>query len=564
MTRVPHFRKRIVSKLVALVGVGALLTSACTAPATPAATSAAPAASAAAAPAAAATAAAAAKPNLSNKFTLAVMHDAQNIDPAVGTDLPARLVDVNLYESLIRYEGKPPVAKPNMAESITASADAKVYTVKLRPNLKFHDESDVDAAAVAFSMDRLLKMNKGGAAPFLQVLGVGDTKAIDKLTVQFNLKTASAVFPGTLSFFFIVNPKVVNANKTATGAYGADGDFAEKYLQTNDAGSGPYRLKSRTPNADLQFEAHASYWRGWKANQYGLFTYRIVAEPATVQLLMRQGEVDGAYETYPVDMFNSLASATNVTVNTSVGVTPLYLFMNNKQKPLDNVKVRQAIAYAFDYDQAVKNILPGSQRMVGPLPAGMWTAASSGGYVQNLDKAKALLAEAGIKPGTVQLEFASLGGPANFRTKLALLLQDNLSKVGIELKITENAWADILSQVTKPETTRSLMGLSLAADYADPDALLYQGWHSKGNGSWSGAMWYSNPKLDTLIDQGRTVSDVEKRLGIYQEAQKILIEDSPGIFLANIPVRVALNKSVGGYDFVVSYYNYSVFGLSKN
>lgn len=497
-----------------------------------------------------------------NAFTIALRSDPASLDPAAATDLPGRVVTVNMYESLIRYEGKPPLPVPNLAESITASADSRVYTVKLRPNIKFHDGSDLDAAAVAFSMDRVLTIGKGGAAAFKQVLKPGDTKAVDKLTVQFNLSSPSAVFPGTLSFFFVVNPKVVLANKLATGPYGANGDYAEQYLQTHDAGSGPYQLNSRTPNAEMQLAAVPGYWRGWKDNQYGTFTVKIVPEVATVALLLRQGDVDGAYESYPSEVYDSVGVA-NVQVYTDLGTTPMYLFMNNEKAPTNNIKVRQAIAYAFDYQQAVQNVLPGAQRLPGPLPAGMWSAVSTPAYETNLDKAKALLAEAGVKPGTLTLDFGAIGGPASIQTKIALLLQDGLAKVGIGLSITNHAWADVLAQTAKPETTKHLYAIQLSADYADPDALLFQGWASAGHGAWSGAQWYTNAKVDDLIQQGRTTVDVAKRLATYQQAQQQIISDSPAVFVFNTPIRVALNKSVGGYNFVVAYYNYQIYGLFK-
>jgi peptide/nickel transport system substrate-binding protein len=156
-----------------------------------------------------------------NAFTLAVRTDPPSIDPGAAADLPGRMVVIQAYESLLRYEGKPPRAVPHLAESVTASPDGKVYTAKLRPDVKFHDGSDLDAAAVAYSMDRVLNMKKGPSAAFAAVLKPGETKAVDKLTVQFNLTSPSAAFPATLPFFFIVNPKVVDANKQASGPYGA-------------------------------------------------------------------------------------------------------------------------------------------------------------------------------------------------------------------------------------------------------------------------------------------------------------------------------------------------------
>ena len=497
-----------------------------------------------------------------NSFTLGVLSDPQNLDPAVATDLPGRLVVINLYEPLIKYQGKPALPQPHLAESITGSPDSKTYTVKLKSDIKFHDGSPINAAAVAFSMDRVLTMNKGGANAFKALLKPGDTKAVDDRTVQFNLNSPSAVFPGTLSFFFVVNPAVINAKKLATGPYGANGDFAEQYLQSNDAGSGPYTITGRTPNAEIKMQAYAGYWRGWKSNQYGSFTYKVVGEPATASLSIKQGVVDGIYETYPTSVFTDLEKEPNVAVNTDLGIKPFYLFLNNKKAPTNDARLRQAIAYAFDYEQALK-IAPGAVRLPGPLPSTMWAAVQKPTYETNLEKAKALLAQAGVTPGSVTLEYGTLGGPASNQTKIGLLLQDALAKIGIGLNISNYAWADILAQTSKPETTKHVYSIQLAADYADPDALLYQGWHVGGHGAWSGAQWYTSPKVDSLIEQGRMTADPAKRQQMYEEAQKQIVADSPAVFMMNLPIQVALRKDVGGYNFEVAYYIYQVYNLFK-
>jgi peptide/nickel transport system substrate-binding protein len=354
----------------------------------------------------------------------------------------------------------------------------------------------------------------------------------------------------------------VNANKLATGPYGANGDYAEQYLQTHDAGSGPYQIVSRTPNAEIRMQAFPSYWRGWKENQFGTFVDRISSEPASAGLLVKQGVVDAIYENYPTSVFDDLSNTSTVQVYTDLGIKPFYLFMNNEKAPTKDIRVRQAIAYVFDYEQALK-IAPGAVRLPGPLPSGMWSAATAPTYQTSLDKAKALLNEAGIKPGTVTLDFGSLGGPASVQTKIGLLLQDGLAKVGIGLNISNYAWADILAQTSKAETTKHTYAIQLAADYADPDALLFQGWASPGHGAWSGAQWYTNSKVDDLIQQGRVATDTAKRLAIYQQIQQQIVADSPAVFMMNLPIQVAVNKAVGGYNFEVSYYNYQVYKLFK-
>jgi ABC-type transport system substrate-binding protein len=121
----------------------------------------------------------------------------------------------------------------------------------------------------------------------------------------------------------------------------------------------------------------------------------------------------------------------------------------------------------------------------------------------------------------------------------------------------------MVQQMSKPDTSKHLYGVYLSYDYGDPDALLFPGWHSSGHGTWSGSQWYKNPKADELIEQGRTMLGDDKRLPIYKEIQQTILADSPSVFVFNEPVRVALNKNVGGYDYIIGVYNYSVYNLFK-
>lgn len=499
----------------------------------------------------------------SHHFTLAVQSDPQSLDPAMATDLPGSVVMVNLYESLVRFEGSPPKMVMHLAESITSSDDGASYTAKLRPNLKFHDGTALDAKAVAYSMDRLLTMKGGRAAPLLSLIDPGNTEVVDDLTVKFTLKQKSAVFPSTLAFFFIVNPTQIEANKLASGPYGANGDYGQQWLSGHDAGSGPYQLTSRTPNAEMQFTAFTDYWNGWKDNQYQTFTIRIASEPASAGLLVRQGVVDAIYENYPTSVFDDLESADNVTVHTDLGLKPFYLFLNNQKAPTNDPRVRQAIAYAFDYESALK-LAKGSERLPGPLPSEIWSARTEPAYQTDMAKAKQLMADAGITPGSVTLEFGAIGGPSSIQNRIALILQDNLAELGIKLEISNHAWADILAQTSKADTTKHVYAIQLAPAYPDPDGVLSPAWSTSSHGSWSGAQWYDNPEVDTLIADGRSTLDEGQRKTIYEKIQQDIIEDSPAVFMMNLPIQVAISDKVGGYHFDVQYYNYQVYQLFAN
>lgn len=498
-----------------------------------------------------------------NTFTLAVQSDPQSLDPATATDLPGSVVMVNLYEPLVKFEGSPPEMVMHLAESITTEDDGETYTVTLKPDLTFHDGSPVDAEAVAYSMDRLLTMEGGRAAPLQSLLDPGDTAVVDDLTVEFNLNERSGVFPSTLAFFFIVNPAQIEANKQPDGPYGEHGDYAAEWLSSNDAGSGPYTLTSRTPNSEMQFTAYEDYWGGWEDNQFDTFTIQVASEPASAGLLVREGVVDAIYEHYPTSVFDDLETAENVTVNTDLGLKPFYLFLNNELAPTDNLQFRQALAYAFDYDSALE-LAAGSERLPGPLPTGLFAAITEPAYTTDLAEARRLLDASGVDPNGVTLTFGSLGGPSSIQTRVAQLFQSNVAPLGIDVEISNHAWADILSQTSQPETTKNVYAIQLAPSYPDPDGLLPQAWATSSHGSWSGAQWYTNPDVDRLIADGRSTLEEAQREAIYQQVQQEIIDDSPAVFMMNLPVQVAVSNDVGGYEFHVQYYNYQVYRLFAN
>ena len=504
-------------------------------------------------------------------FTLLSFASPTNIDPAVAIDWPGRIHIIQAYESLFRYAppaspGGPPRLIPHLAESVRASDDAKTYTVTLRPGVKFHDGTELDAAAVAFSMDRLLTIKKGAAASFRDFLQPGDTKALDKRTVQFNLRQPSGVFTSNLPFFFIVNPGIITTNRAPTGPYGPNGDYAEQYLQTKDAGSGPYVLKSANPTDETVFEAFPDYWRGWKENQFSSYKYKIVREPATAAQLIRQGQANMLYEFYAAQTFADLDTVPSVQVSVDSGVKALHFIMNSKRAPLNNLKVRQAIAYAFDYKQAIEGVMKGIPkvtRLKGLLPTWVFGALDTSPYDTNLDRARALIAESGLKPSDLTIEYLALGGPTDQRTKAGLLMQANLAQIGIKVDVVPGVFADVIKRVTQPETAMHMLSADLSMESNEPADIFYTAYHSSSAGSWNGLHSISNAELDGLLEKVRKTLRQEDRLPIYKQIQEKLFDLVPALFLFNEPTRVALSKDTGGYVYPTAFYNYEAYPLFK-
>src|SRR5437868_9851859 len=157
-----------------------------------------------------------------------------NIDPHQVLDVPAQNVAFNLYDNLYRYEDNPPKLEAWLAESHTVSSDGLTWEFKLRPDSKFHDGSPVTAADVVFSFQRVLKIGKAPAAPFLPVLKQAGVTAVDPQTVRIRLEKPYGPFFATLPMVMIVNEKLVRSHDK-------DGDWCAAWLASNEAGSGAYR-----------------------------------------------------------------------------------------------------------------------------------------------------------------------------------------------------------------------------------------------------------------------------------------------------------------------------------
>lgn len=173
--------------------------------------------------------------------------------------------------------GNAPELQPWLAESWEVSADGLVYTVQIHDNAIFHDGTPVTAEAVVYSTERPLWINQGPATLFTGILAPGKTQALNTFTVQFTLEQSYSPFLDLLSWLFIVNPAVVEAN------LGDDDD--KMFLSTNDAGSGPYTVADQNLGVNYEFVAVENYWRGWETDNYPTRIIRRVMPDASQRRL---------------------------------------------------------------------------------------------------------------------------------------------------------------------------------------------------------------------------------------------------------------------------------------
>jgi peptide/nickel transport system substrate-binding protein len=539
------------TSILALLVLAGLLLAACAPAAAPAPAAPAAPAAATSAPAAAAqptSAPAAASTGAKKPLVVLIPTEASTFDPAVNYDFNGAPVLGSVYEPLVAAVGeKDPKIVPALAESWEKSPDGLVYTFKLKKGPKFRDGSPVNAEAVKFSFERLLKLNMGAVANFTSIDKI---EAVDELTVRFTLKEPFTQFLPALTSMWgpaIVNPAVVKAHEK-------DGDLGQAWLAENDAGSGPYKLAKWDRGQQIILERDPNYWGGWGDKYVDQIIVRPIGESTTMRLMLEKGDADLAYG-LSVEDVDALAKTPGVKVQEYMGGGIVEMRLNTTKKPLDNPKVRQALNYSFDYDQAVQGVVSGHARPMDSIMASGMPGhyKPSFQYKKDLDKAKQLLAEAGYPNGGFTLDYVWLTGLERDR-RLGEMWQADLKKLGIDLNIREMPNATWWDAQAHPETAPQTFMGGWGNDYADATQ---QVWAMYYSGNWppagSNYYFYKNEKVDSLLKQARVEQDPAKRDQLYQEATEIIYTEAPEVWIMQPNDRIALRDNVKGYEYNFSY-----------
>lgn len=476
------------------------------------------------------------------KLIYSTGYEYETLDPHVKYDVPAAAFGLNMYDNLYRYEGNPIEIVPWLAEKHEVTPDGKKWTFHLRKGVKFHDGSEVTADAVVSSFDRLLAIGKGPASAFKPVLEKGDVRALDRSTVEFHLKKPFGPFMATIPMVAIVNPAVLKAHEQA-------GDLGAKWLASNEAGSGAYKLVRYSPATGFSMTKNPDYWRGWSGKHVDEVEVRIVREAASRVLALMKGEVNMLDTYLAADQIDKIAKSPTNKVIPQESMRIFVFRMNNRREPFTDINVRQALSYAFNYDAFIKDIMRGQVvRNPGPLPKNLWGWPKDlKGYEFSLDKAKESLAKAPVKVNR-PLEM-HIQSESEITVQAASLFQSDLAKIGVELKIVKSTWATLVAATRSVETTPDLWIHWVSTYYADPDNWVGQMYDSSNWGAWKASCWYKNPKVDELLQHARNITNQAERAKLYSEAVKQVVADAPDIWIYNTVEYGLFTKNVMGWKF---------------
>ena len=451
----------------------------------------------------------------------------------------------NVYEPLLwkNAEGADEEFTPGIAESWETSEDGLTWTFTIREGATFHDGEPVDAEAVKASIEAA--KDRAGAsfiwAPLESIEAPDDTTVVMHLAYSAPMDLVAASTYGA----WIVSPKALEAS--------ADD---EQYFESGiDAGTGPYTVKSYTPGEKVVLEAYDEYWNDEAAPNYDIVDIAITPDAVTAQQMLTSGEVDLATN-LPLENVDTVAAELGTEVRTANSPFNFLAFFNTTRPPLDDPKVRQALSYAVPYEDIIEVGGAGyGTQAHGPVPKGIFPYSEDvPQYSQDLDQAKALLAEAGHADGlSLTLTYAS-ENPAEAR--FVPLIKDAFAKIGVTLDVRaelfnqqwENAKAD-------PATAQDIFVVYYWPTYSDAGAdNLYSLFHSSDAPFFNLSYW-KNGEYDALVEEAGTLtgSDREAAQAKYEEAMDLLVDQAPGVFLYDVQAVSVVPEGLEVADFNENY-----------
>jgi ABC-type transport system substrate-binding protein len=443
--------------------------------------------------------------------------DAETLDPHSITSSPNAIHIMAIYDTLVGYDENLNIV-PRLAKAWEVSEDGMTITFHLREGVTFHDGTPFNADAVVFNINRLIDP-KTRVPLRTYIAFVESARALDEYTVEVKLRYPHG--PALARFTAPVNSIVSPA---AVEKYGAD-------FGRHPVGTGPFKFVEWVRDDYILLERNEDYWG--EGPYVDELLIRVVPEDGARVLMLEAGEADVIVRVPPPDV-PRLRARDDTYVVTAPSTRVIYVGMNTQHKILKDLRVRQAINYAVNKQAIVEVLLQGYAKVMdSPLTPQYFSYKSVGKYDYNPELAKALLREAGYPKGFAITLFTPKGRYL-MDYRIAEAIQGYLASVGIAAEVKTMEWATYISTVLKPleESPLELFLLGWGPWILDPDQMLYPLFHSS---QWPptgfAASFYKNERVDELLQIGTSSPDPETRRRAYEEAQELIWNDAPWLFL---------------------------------
>lgn len=448
-------------------------------------------------------------------------------DPAQATESTVFTINGLIFDTLVEVRPDGSLA-PSLAEEWKISADELSYTFKIRKGVKFHNGREMTADDVKYTIERIQDPATKSPRRTLYAV-VQSIQAPDATTLVVTLKEPFSPF-----IYAVADTTAAIVPKEVVAA--------EKDLNNKPVGTGPFSFTSWTRDQQLKVQANKEYWRqGLPRLDAVTFSFNEDANARAAAI--RAQNVDFLWNS-PPELYEVLQADPTVQIYGGEGTLSWqYLLLNMTKTPFQDVKVRQAIFWALDREEVRKISRPTttSPLNAGFLPPGHWAGVKDIVYKQDYEKARKLLADAGVASG-FKMEIVTLVG-SNFHIRSAQAIQQQLKPLGIEVevKIVDSG------QLTTVRNSGSFHSMVLGfSGTIDPDERFAQTFMTGGGTNY---VKFSDKTVDELATKARKTSNRDERAKLYREAQLRIAEVGPFAFTYNYHFYDTLAKSVKGYVF---------------
>ena len=492
-----------------------------------------------------------------------------------GTDFDASAETI--YNRLSQFQRGGTAVEPGLATSWDVSPDNLVWTFHLRDGVKFHTTPyfkptrEFNADDVLFTFNRMLDKDMPFRKayptefPYFTDMGmdknIAKVEKIDDKTVKFTLNSVDAAFIQNMAMHFASIQSAEYADKLLKEGKPAD-------INQKPIGTGPFVFKSYQKDSNIRYTGNKDYWKPEDVKIDNLI-FAITTDPSVRMQKLKKDECQVTLYPRPADL-EALKADPNLQMPQQAGFNLGYIAYNvmdkikgsNEPNPMAQLKVRQALDMSVNKQQIIDSVYQGAgQLAVGSMPPTQWsydTTIKDAPY--DPEKAKELLKEAGIKPGTeITLWAMPVQRPYNPNAKLmAEMLQSDWTKIGINAKIMTYEWGEYIKRSKGGENGAMLIGWS--GDNGDPDNWLGTLFGCDAIEGNNFSKW-CNPQFDKLVKAAKATTDVAERTKLYQEAQQLIKQQVPMTPIAHSTVYQPMRKNVEGFKISPFALN-SFYGVS--
>ena len=458
------------------------------------------------------------------KLRMAWAQDATGLDPHKQTAFSSlRLLEL-IYEPLVRLDADLQIV-PGIAKSWQFSADAKELTFKLDPKAKFQNGAAVTPADVKASFERILD-EKTGAANRANYLSIASIETPDAETVVFKLSQPDAPI---LTAMTDTNSSIVPASEIQAGTIG-----------TKAVGSGPFKLERWDPNSKEVLTAN-KVWAGGPTGLDGI-EISVLPDETAILAAMRTGQIDFALLNDPL-IATLVPNEPKLQLNRAPVLAYHVLQLNPARKPMNELAVRQAISCAVDRQAVLDTASLGEGKVTGPLTMPFFASDPNSlfCYQRDVEKAKKLMADAGMADGFTATVIAATGEPPTAAAE-AQVLQSQLAEIGVKLDIKMMELNVYVDTWLKGDFD---MAVALNGGRPDPYTMYNRYWTKNGN--LQKVSNFADDGLDKLLQEGRAETDRDKRKAIFTDFEKQLAEKSPWVWLYTSYGYTVQQKNVKGF-----------------